>query len=146
MTIQIYQNYSSDDKINKNLVLLNSYNNCTLKEETSIINPNILVSYEGVITGNYLYIPDFNRYYFIDNIISVRNNLWRLECKIDPLYTYRSELNNIECILARSENNYNLYLHDNELPIYEDSFTSNILFPNSPLDTWTNVLIVGGSN
>lgn len=34
--------------------------------------------YDYVLASNYAYIPEFNRYYFINDIISVKKNIWQL--------------------------------------------------------------------
>lgn len=144
MNIDLYQNYSQPNKLYKNLSYISRLTG-NLREESSAINPSILIQYDGFITANYCYIPEFNRYYFITNITSVRNNLWRIDCKVDVLQTYNSYISSNDCVLARSEYYYNLYLHDNDLPIYEDTFTSTEIFPNDNFNTWKNILILGGS-
>lgn len=63
----------------------------TLREESSILNPSISVEADSDILGcNYCYIEEFSRYYFIRDIISVRNRIWRIDMAVDVLFTYRN--------------------------------------------------------
>ena len=40
-----------------------------LREETDIVNPVINIEYDGTLTNvNYMWIPEFHRYYFITKI------------------------------------------------------------------------------
>lgn len=61
----------------------------TLKNETSMNSPVFLLS--GA-RPNYNYAKFDGAYYFIDDIRSVRNNLYELVCSIDILGTYRTEI------------------------------------------------------
>lgn len=79
MTINIMLNNSEDAKINKNITTIASLSG-TLKNETSIMNPTILM--EGNVSSiagcNYMYIPEFGRYYFITDVRSIRNKLYEI--------------------------------------------------------------------
>lgn len=68
-----------------------------------------------ILTANYCYIKEFNRYYFIIDIVSVRNNLWRLNLRCDVLMSFSSEIVVTSAFVLRNEFTYNSYLVDNEL-------------------------------
>ena len=59
----------------------------TLKDGTSVINPVILVSGDltSFVNANYMYISTFGRYYFINDIVSVRVNLFEIHAHVDYL-------------------------------------------------------------
>lgn len=63
----------------------------TLKNETSLNNPIFLLSGQRPDATYALF---DGAYYFIDDIRSVRNNLYEIVCSIDPLGTYRTEIGN----------------------------------------------------
>lgn len=113
MHITLYTNSSERINLTKNLTQLIALEG-TLREETSILDPVILLS--GIdsylSTMNYLYIQEFGRYYFINAIKSVRNGLWEISCHVDVLYTYQTSILEQSAIIARQENNYNLLLND----------------------------------
>ena len=58
-----------------------------LKKETSFNNP-IFVLHGGKVTATYAKFED--AYYFIDDLISVRDDIWEIVCSIDALGTLRA--------------------------------------------------------
>ena len=58
-----------------------------LKKETSFNNP-VFVLHGGMPTATYAQFQ--GAYYFIDDLISVRDDIWELVCSIDPLGTLRA--------------------------------------------------------
>lgn len=113
MHITLYTNSSERINLTKNITQLVALEG-TLREDTSILDPVILLS--GIdsylSTMNYMYIQEFGRYYFINAIKSVRNGLWEISCHVDVLYTYQTSILEQSAIIARQENNYNLLLND----------------------------------
>ena len=63
-----------------------------LKEETSVLTPTFILNIAGHDGQNYL--QAFGRYYWVTNIRSLANNLWAIDCKIDPLGSYRGHIRN----------------------------------------------------
>ena len=59
-----------------------------LKSGTSLMSPTFLLSYSSRPGFNYVKFED--RYYFIEDIVSVRNNLWEIVCSADPLATWKT--------------------------------------------------------
>ena len=100
MNITFYKNSSEKEKIGKSLSsgLTLSGN---LRDECSITSPSILVEATSLVDYNYCYIPEFKRYYFISDITSVRNNLWRVSLKCDVLESFKSDILNSSCIINK---------------------------------------------
>lgn len=88
-----------------------------LKNTSSIVNPTILVEAVNPSAYNYMYIPEFNRYYFIDNCRSIRTNLWEIDCKCDVLETYSASIKANSGIVLRQKNIRNKYLTDSKISI-----------------------------
>ena len=63
MNISLYKNSSDSRCINKKITLVSSMTG-NLKNESSIINPTILIETDN-IDFNYLYIQEFKRYYYV---------------------------------------------------------------------------------
>lgn len=143
MEIRLYSSSDETNKINKTLtneIVLNG----TLKDETSVINPIILIEANNLTQYNYCYIPLFKRYYFIKDITVVRNNLFRLFLDIDVLMSYKDEILNLDCIVNKQENNSTPYVNDNSR-IYENrNFTSIINYRNGFDDDGNFILITAG--
>ena len=145
MTLEIYNNASNINAINKSITLLSSLSG-TLREESSIIDPVITMEGIGdfITTANYAYIPDFGRYYFITNIESVNTKLWRVSMHVDVLYTYASEILANDAIIERNENEYDLKLNDGLFQTQQNPRIAQYPFP-SGFNTWNFVLAVAGN-
>ena len=64
---------------------------CMLKEGSSIINPMLIFDRANVDHQyNYVYIPDFGRRYFVDDIIYDGARIY-YRCSVDVLASYKSE-------------------------------------------------------
>lgn len=75
-----------------------------LKNETSMNNPVFLLS-GARPDANYCQFED--AYYFIDDVRSLRTNLWEIICTLDVLGTYRTEIGNTTAFVeyAQAGNN-----------------------------------------
>lgn len=76
--------------------------------------------YDYVLAANYAYIPEFNRYYFINDIISVRRNIWQLIMNVDVLMSYKDELLKLNAFVIRNEFDFNKYVKDDMVSYYYD--------------------------
>lgn len=120
MQVSLYQNVSENYRIDKSITGIFDAD-CTLKDGCSIENPVLLLS-AGNLTGcNYLYIPDFNRYYFITDIVSVRNGLWEISAHVDVLMSFKDEIKACSATFKRQEHLFNMYLDDPEFRTYNKS-------------------------
>lgn len=145
MNIVLYSNSSEINAVDKNLTELTTLTG-TLREQSSIIDPIITISgIDNYISQmNYAYIPQFNRYYFITNVESVRNNLWRVSFHVDVLHTYREAIRANSAIIERNENEYDLKLNDGLFRTQQNPRIEQFSFP-SGFNTWNFVLAVAGN-
>lgn len=116
----------------------------TLRTATSKINP--VIDFQHDITYfdnyNYCYIADFNRYYFVDNAISIRNGVTSLSLRVDVLTSFLT-LNNIstlKCFVGRCNNSnlFDLSIPDNLLQ-FKGKPVVRCLEPSSGLNNCENV-------
>lgn len=115
-----------------------------LREETDIVNPVINIEYAGTLTNvNYMWIPEFNRYYFITKIESVRTGLWRVYAHCDVLKTYAEGILGTPCVVARNEKQYNLMLNDSYFKVYANPRLQVANFPNK-FSGYSYVLVMKG--
>lgn len=92
--------------------------NCTLKESTSVTEPVLLFQTVKAASYNYVYIPDFGRYYFITSSQSVEG-MWEIGCEEDELATYKTEIGaTIANILYASGATKNI--PDSRIPVLSD--------------------------
>ena len=132
MIIHIQQTTSEKNRIGKSISTLYTAHGA-LREETSIINPVIRISGANVPSlknANYMYIPDFNRYYFITDIKSIRNGLIEISGHVDVLQTYAGQIRNNTAIIKRNANSWNLYIEDGLFKTYANPHIFTKLFPS----------------
>lgn len=129
ITLQLRRNLSPDNALIKDCPVVYTLTG-TLRNESSIIDPVILIeSSDDIHDINYAYIPEFGRYYFITQIISIRTTLWELHMHVDVLETYNEQIKACDCLVGRSQSNWNMYLHDTNYKCFQDPMIMNYEFP-----------------
>lgn len=128
--IQLIYNNEPMNKISKNVDNVINTLEGSLRDESSIVDPVIMIESENPITANYAFIPAFNRYYFIRNIEVVRTNLWRLTMHTDVLRTFSEGILGSPCIVAKSSNRFNMYLNDSNYKCFQNDYVSVQRFPS----------------
>lgn len=145
MTLTLYSNsseYAALDKELEHLITLSGI----LREESSIIDPIILIEDidDFISEMNYAYIQDFGRYYFITNIESVRQGLWRVSFHVDVLHTYADGIRANSGIIERNEFLYDLQLNDGLFKTRQNPRIVQYPF-GAGFNTWNFVLAVAGN-
>ena len=102
----------------------------TLRDESSIVDPVILVEKDDPIDANYAYIEQFRRYYYIKDITAVRTGLWRITMHTDVLKTFSEGILNSPCIVAKSSSRFNLYLNDSDYKCEQCDLVFTKVFPS----------------
>ena len=131
MEIVLYRNNSDEKVVTKDITTLATlYGH--LKEGCSVIDPVILI--EGfnpalVNQLNYVKISEFGRYYFVKNITN-QGKLWEISLHVDVISSWQTQLKSLEAVIARQENDYNLYLQDGLFRTYQNPYISIIPFPD----------------
>ena len=146
LTVDLMTNSSPVEKIGKSLTAGASFT-CLLKEDTSVLRPVIEVVSSSNLSGyNYMYISDFGRYYFIDDIVSLNDGRWEISAHVDVLETYKSAILANSAVIKRQESQYNLYLDDPDFLTYNYERIQTIKFPaNTFTKTLNYVLAINGS-
>lgn len=125
--VTLYQCSAESNRLNKTDFLENATTyQGNLRENCSIITPAILLdgyqftgqNYDNLFKFNYMYIEEFERYYFITDITLISNQLIEITGRVDVLESFKNDIYNMIGILERSSNNsyISLYASDNLLP------------------------------
>lgn len=120
-----------------------------IRDGSDIINPTIEIEYgASPATVNYIYIGEFGRYYYVNDITSTHNGLWVLSCSSDPLMSFKSNIKNCTGILRRAENHeaYNVMLDDGSFRTYADPYIVTKNFPNGFSNPSYVLAVAGGSS
>lgn len=80
-----------------------------LKGTTSLLRPVFLLSADSF---NYNYCNFNGRYYWIDDIRSIRNDLWSVECSVDVLASWKSDIVNTTAMVLYSASDNNQLIKD----------------------------------
>ena len=144
--IIIQKNVSEKNKVDKSLTLIATLSG-TLRQETSIVDPVVLVAgdLDDYVEANYCTIEDFGRSYFITNIRSVRAGLVEISCHVDVLSSFKTQIRENRAIIHRQANTWNLYLNDGSFRVYQNPIVLTKPFP-SGFSTMEFVLAVAGGS
>ena len=125
MDIELYRCKSPKNKLNKTLekTLTVSANIYEYEQNRNRLSFRFTVSDVGEF--NYIYIPDYRRYYFVESVSLSENGVNVYECECDYLMTYKELINqlSVKCkgstkkfitndvIIDRKESNVLITLH-----------------------------------
>lgn len=145
MTITAYNNHSDSREINKVLTDEMTISNCILKDDTEIVNPTLIFAGGSKLpdTVNYIYIPVFNRYYFVTNKIT-ENQRVLVNLHTDVLESRKTALLNNYAILDRSANHFNAYQVDGDIPMLNYSEITKTRFPSGFTSESLILTVAGG--
>ena len=144
-TVDLQINASEKRQLTKEVTTVLSLSG-TLRSETSIIDPMILINCDlaDVAFCNYMTISSFGRSYFITNIRSIRQGLVEISAHVDVLSSFQNTIRNNIAIIRRQENDWNLYLDDGSFRVYQNMLIQTKNFPGGFSDEQF-VLAVAGS-
>lgn len=95
--------------------------NCNIKAPSSVIHPTIeIATTANILKYNYAYIPQFSRYYWINDMTFDRG-LWVLDLSVDVLATYKSDIGNYNGYVLRSSAQSDGSIMDNLYPTNADT-------------------------
>lgn len=137
MLIKLYDCTDSYNTINKTLTG-EVERDIRLKDKVNIINPVITLKSSSIINKNYCFIPSFNRYYFIQDVIILNNDIQEIYLKCDVLESFKSDLLNSEGVVSMSAT-------DNYLSDGATSEERKIIdiYEGEPVDYKDNVVLIG---
>lgn len=152
MNIRLMAYSGKRNKINKSGNFYNEWvTDGTLRSDTSFLHPIITIEKNTPPmknSYNYMYIPDFNRYYYINDIVSIRNGLWEIHADVDVLFSNYRDIYESKAILAKSQDvsNANMYINDGSFVMDSHKFDQIIKYPYGLSDSGHNILICAGGN
>lgn len=134
MDATLYYNKSDKRYMNKVLEAItydgSDHIDIEFKEDTSITNPTfILRTQSKVLTANYIYVPDLNRYYYINDYTVSHQRIY-INCHVDVLMSFKNEIKNQNVIVKRNEKLFNMYLDDNQYKVQNRTAVRTVVFPS----------------
>lgn len=117
MTVEFYK-FTKRSNSTKQPVSGGTSLSCQLKEQTNMINPTLVIKNTPAAWNpiwNYVRIPTFERYYFINNWRWL-NGVWECDCVCDVLASFKTEIGNLSEYVLRSSYEYNGKIVDMQYP------------------------------
>lgn len=143
MEVKTYMNNSEAIRLNKNLTEVSTLSSVRLLENCSLLNPSFVFKMPENLFINYIYVPKFGRYYYINNMTILDNNMVQIDCSVDVLMSFKDEIRNTKQHIVRQENEYNMYMIDGRMAVLQkiDRQTLNFKPPEGGwvIDTNLNV-------
>ena len=145
MEVILYYNQSDDRVINKNLGTAEIFEGVP-RDEISLMYPVIRFESDSILRYNYAYIPDFQRYYSIQEVNAYRQGVWDITFSIDVLMSFRRDIMNLNVIVDKQSmyQNGNEYIDDGSLVTENVMFETVYEFPNGFNDTAEYILVTAG--
>lgn len=72
----------------------------TLRDKCDLITPQLLVKVD-VREYNYVYIPEFKRYYYVKGVTVYRTGVYVVDLKVDVLMSYRDSILEFSGVVSR---------------------------------------------
>ena len=150
--IHTYKSSAEQSRVDKtNFLTADMIISGVLREASSLIHPSITFTSDTIPTFNYVYIPIFNRYYYVTDITSIKNKLWQMSLTVDVLMTYKEALLACTGYIDRNENEYNGLIPDNMISLekgetIETVALNNELFTSTRGSYVIQGLLIGAGN
>ena len=128
MTITVYS--CSDDfrVMDKTLTQVATLSNVEIYGSCSVSTPVLKLANASsqLPQFNYVYIPNFGRYYHVTDIEADSGGMVYVHCSVDVRYTFREGIRNCPCIVLRNEGiGKPTMIIDQQLPVLQN--TENIV-------------------
>lgn len=113
MQITLYENFAKKDNSTLRPSIGGTVIDCFLKNSTSITNPTFVLTVENF---NITYVKWDDRYYFVSDIMSIKNGVIELSCSLDVLATYKEQILQTIAYIECSTSKFNSNLLDKRIP------------------------------
>lgn len=151
-TVKVYKFKCENICVNKadDWELLDTLTVAWRNPNIDVLNPTIRIEATNNLSkrrilreGNYVYIADFERYYYIKSMKAQAGNFIELELAVDACMSWLTNLRNQKCVVDRQEKVWNTYLNDEFIRVYNTPYTVVKEFPNG-FSTQNFILAVAG--
>lgn len=119
---------------------------CTLKEQTSFKNPTFKIKNFDFLYTSYLKWEEMNAYYYIEDCISITNDVFEVQCKIDALATCKAWIEAYTGYVEYAAAEHNKWIPDPRATVSHDllvnSNRANVFHDNHG----TLIITVAGHN
>lgn len=141
MVVTLYNNSSDNRNLTKSLSVVRMAGNVILHEDSSIYRPHFTIRGIGdendvLLTNvNYCYIPRFQRYYYIDNIVIGAGAQKEYYCSCDVLMSFAAQIRALRGVHVVRKNDKPTYTIDTRLPMTPNKTIETIKLKTGAFDS-----------
>lgn len=129
MTIKALRSTSDRRKIGKIFKDDKVEYDVELYGEFSLMNPTFIIRNFDILTYNYIYVKQWGRFYFIEDIV-LDGSRCLVKCHIDVLETYSEHIKTMKLLVERSQNVTNGFIVDEQAPVNANRVISKTTLTN----------------
>lgn len=140
-TCTLYTNSSNPNVFNKSISSLGDFS-CDFKNMIDVETPEVYVAAGDTYDkANYMYIPEFGRYYFCKARSGTGNTI-TFECTSDPLMSFKAAILASPAVISRNPWHFDMYVPDPKMPIEARTTSAILKFTGSYFDGNNNSYIL----
>lgn len=152
-TVKVYSYSCEKIALNKadNWELLDTITGNWRSDSIDVLKPEIAIKATNALTqakilkeANYVYIADFNRYYYITGIKAGNGNIITLNLDVDAPMSWLDNIKTEKVVVDRQEKSWNTYLSDGFIKTYNTPYTVVKQFPNGFTASKFILAVAGG--
>ena len=152
-TVKVYSYSCEKIALNKadNWQLIDTITGTWRAESVDVLKPVISIEATTSLTlakilkeANYVYIADFNRYYYITEIKAEAGNIVTLTLSVDACMSWLNEVKAEKVVVDRQEKSWNTYLSDGYIKTYNTPYTVVKKFPSGFVSENFILAVAGG--
>lgn len=147
MTFTFYKNTADNRVVDKtaSLTQLGTAKTVIFKDTVGKGDPSIELAFDStILDANYAYCSEDGYYYYLGEPFLGQMRI-TFPTAVDLLMTYKTQIQNLTCIIGRQESKYNAYLNDDRYPILNKQQVNTLAFPTGFANGEDILLIVNGS-
>lgn len=149
MQISLFTCTAENERVDKTDYISNRFvMDGAFRNESSVTDPIILIekTNPNEFFYNYMYIPDFKRWYYINDYNTIRNKLWEIHAHVDVLYTWRAAIKECKAVIDKTQDGAmaNLYMDDGSFVMDSRKYNKVIPFSNGLSTDGQFILICAG--
>ena len=147
MTFTFYKNTADNRVVDKTAALtqLGQAKTVIFKDTVGKGDPSIELAYDStILEANYAYCSEDGYYYYLGEPFLGQMRI-TFPTAVDLLMTYKTQIQNLTCIIGRQESKYNAYLNGDRYPVLNKKHVNTLAFPTGFANGEDILLIVNGS-
>lgn len=138
MLMKLYTTKTPNNTIGKVLKNETEYN-IKFKSQADRTKPVVVLMSETMIDFNYAYIPDFNRYYFVESIEVTPNKIYNISLRCDVLESFKNDILASSGFVNQQTTPNKYYNSDYQTEIKKEV---DVIKSNVTLDTTKSTILV----